>query len=454
MKAIGFLTPYTGDNLGDGAIQDAVIHNIRVRWPNARIMGFTLSPDQTAALHGVPCQPLTNLSIRYYNRGVLERHRGQASRQPSPRAGDSLFKRMLKSVPLAFHFARWCYHCLERIAQAMQVAVLHVRHTAREVGELPQSYRLVSGFDLLIVSGGGQIDDLWGGAFGHPYALLKWALLARISRTPFVLLSVGVGELNSRTSRFFTRYALQLAAYRSYRDTGSKRLLAAMTLTASDPVCPDLAFSYPVPAGARSPAGRGARLSIGVNPISYLRAGSWPVSSASLHEQYLKTLASFIESVLQEGHRIVLFPGDRGDHHVIGELSRTLRESLDEDLLARLSIPKVSNAADLFRLLRSLDLVVASRLHSVILSHLACTPVMAISYERKVKVQMDAFAQSAYCLDIHRIDLTSLRLTFAALREHRKDVQDTLLEKSREANAAIQRQYDDVLLRNWQLPGR
>ncbi len=452
MRAIGFLTPYTGDNLGDGAIQDAVIYNIRVRWPKAGITGLTLSPEHTAALHGVPCHPLTNLSIGFYNRGVVERHRGRNQPQPDSEAGDSRVKRALRRVPWAFRLVRQCYLGLQQISRAIRSVVKHAWYAGREAWELPRSYRLVAGLDLLIVSGGGQIDDLWGGAFGHPYALLKWGLLARLSRTPFVVLSVGVGEINTQISRFFFKQALKLAAHRSYRDEGSKQMLAGMPFTGSDPVCPDLAFSFPVLASARRSAECGASLSIAINPISYLRAGSWPVASTSLHEQYLKTLASFVESVLQEGHRILLFPGDRGDHHVIAELSRMLRDSLSHDLLARLAVAKVSTAADLFALLRSQDFVVASRLHSVILSHLACTPVMAVSYERKVKVQMEAFAQSAYCLDIHGVDLATLRSTFAALRKHGKEVQDTLLEKSREANAATQRQYDHVLLRNWQLP--
>ena len=345
MRSIALLTPYTGDNLGDGAIQEAVIHNVRARWPDARILGLTLSPGHTSKLHGVPCRLLTNLSIRYYSRGVLERHRGQANSRPDGAGEASGIKRALRRLPWAFALAKSCYLAADRAVAMVRGVAMHARHAVYELMDLPRSYRLVRGLDLLVASGGGQIDDVWGSAFGHPWAMLKWATLARFAKTPFVILSVGVGELGRRASRSFMRRALQAAVYRSYRDEGSKQLLAQMPFTALDPVCPDLAFSYPADADGVGGARNSVILRIGVNPISYLRAGSWPVASDSLHLHYLETLASFIEARLREGHEVILFPGDRGDHHVIAELSRRLHDSLAAELLERLSAPAVATTA-------------------------------------------------------------------------------------------------------------
>ena len=48
------MTPYTGGNLGDGAIQEAVIENLKVIFPSAAFCLFALDPPTTTALHGVP----------------------------------------------------------------------------------------------------------------------------------------------------------------------------------------------------------------------------------------------------------------------------------------------------------------------------------------------------------------------------------------------------------------
>ena len=42
---IALLNPYTGSNLGDAAIQDAMIANIGIRLPDAQFFGISLNCD-------------------------------------------------------------------------------------------------------------------------------------------------------------------------------------------------------------------------------------------------------------------------------------------------------------------------------------------------------------------------------------------------------------------------
>ena len=55
---IALVTPYTGGNLGDAAIQDAMIANLRQRMPGAQFFGITLSCDNFLKQHGVGAFPL------------------------------------------------------------------------------------------------------------------------------------------------------------------------------------------------------------------------------------------------------------------------------------------------------------------------------------------------------------------------------------------------------------
>ncbi len=55
----------------------------------------------------------------------------------------------------------------------------------------------------------------------------------------------------------------------------------------------------------------------------------------------------------------------------------------------------MSTTVQIFSSERScVDLMVASRLHSVLLAQLVGTPVLALSYDRKVDVQMESVGQS------------------------------------------------------------
>jgi hypothetical protein len=59
---IGYVSPSGWGNLGDEAIQQALVAGIRARWPAARIRAFTLNPAVTAAYHGIEAEPITGLS--------------------------------------------------------------------------------------------------------------------------------------------------------------------------------------------------------------------------------------------------------------------------------------------------------------------------------------------------------------------------------------------------------
>ena len=64
---VALLTPYDGGNLGDAAIQEALISNFRQYDPQVHLYGITLYPESTAARHGIPCYPLAAISRPYYH---------------------------------------------------------------------------------------------------------------------------------------------------------------------------------------------------------------------------------------------------------------------------------------------------------------------------------------------------------------------------------------------------
>jgi polysaccharide pyruvyl transferase WcaK-like protein len=304
------------------------------------------------------------------------------------------------------------------------------------------SYRRVRQLDLVIVSGGGQLDDYWGGPWGHPYALLKWGLLAWAARKPYVFLSVGTCALRSTLSTLFIRGALKLAVYRSYRDQGSKDLVNRLGFTRSDPVFPDLAFSYSVPSNGNRRKSVSERLVIGVSPIAYLHPHLWPMSNASVHDAYMKELAVFIASLVRQGHRVVLLPTATSDAVVIKELIHILHvdHGLGQD--SAITGPPVSGLDDLFFHLRRVDCMVASRLHGVILSHLAGKPVLAVSYDRKVAAYMTDMAQPEFCLDIHTVTAVSLEKTLHQLLANSERSGAAISERASEFRRLLENQYD------------
>jgi polysaccharide pyruvyl transferase WcaK-like protein len=420
------LTPYTGWNQGDGAIQDAVIHNLRKRFPEPQIQLVTLCPRLTSKLHGLPSFPIA--AVESDNHLAFEEP--HSSTQDISKVGTNCWvwvKKCLGSVPL-----------VRRIASSLRSVLREVRHLFR-------AHRLLQKTDLLIMSGGGQIDDYWGGPFGQPYALFKWALLAKLNGTPVVFLSVGVCSLRTRLSRHLAFRALRLAAYRSYRDQGSKRLLRDVCFTRSDPECPDLAFSHPQggqPATAASVTAP-RRLVVGISPITYLAPHGWPEHNPDIYERYLQTLGEFAEEVLGEGHSVVLFTSAWQDQFGVKDLQKKLDSSPRRDSWGdRLGWAAPACPDDLLTEIGRTDMVVASRLHGIILSHLLSKPVLALSYDRKVGAHMEAMAQERFCLDLHAFTLPQLRDGFATLELEAAAISASVRSRVKEYRRELDRQYD------------
>lgn len=416
---VALLTPYDGGNLGDAAIQEAVIAGLRKCDPGVDLIGITLYPEKTSARHQIPCYHLTATSRSHYQ--VKQDPASKVDGGPPSMGAET-------SVGL--------YRRLRRIARAVPF-LLWLKILVDETLHVVRSYRLLRKVDILVIAGGGQLDEEWGGSWGHPYALAKWSVLARAARSSVVFLSVGACRIESQLTRLFLKVALSLACYRSYRDEESRRLALGITPRADGPVVPDLAFSLPLPSIEPATRRRGAVLRVGVSPIAYGHARLWPTADQVQYERYVVELACFVTEILRSGALVTLFSSSPPDDQIFTDLHKHLNVALDPTIRRQLSTSATSTVAELLDVLHTVDLVVASRLHSILLSFLSGKPAIAISYDRKVASLMDQLGQALYCVDIRSFKSDDLMGLLSALRMDSNVIQS--------ATATICRKYDEVL---------
>lgn len=428
MKVV-LITPYTGGNLGDAAIQEAVISNVRRRDPDAEIVLVTLAPEFTARLHGVQGFPigLTTFGPGFDLPGLDH---------SSPPARVGLLTRIRASAK-QWRPLRVLWRGTREIGRRLMwmTGLSEARHIAR-------AFRVARGSSVVVISGGGQLDDYWGGPLRQPYALLKWGLLAKVVGARFVFLSVGHCSLRP-FSRLLVRSALRIADYRSYRDRGSKDLLAALPWTLQDPVSPDLAFSYERPA-QQSPAAARPRKVVGLSPIGYLSHYGWPDHKAEVYDNYVRRLLDFVVELTRRDFATVLFSSDAGDRRVIDEFLHRLAGRAGPSALERVAQRVTFTLDELIPELDAVDYVVASRLHGVILSHLRAKPTIAVSYDRKVDAHMDDMGMAEYCLDLHTLQSAPLIDAFSSLVARGEAIQSRLRATCASRAFALQRQYDQV----------
>jgi polysaccharide pyruvyl transferase WcaK-like protein len=433
------LTPYDGSNLGDATIQTAVIENFLSRAPALELFGITLDPEDTIRRHEIPAFPITGLAVSSYSEALLRRRPSRpaapGSREylPVPDRPAGRARAALKALPL-----------LGPGLKLLVGGARHLRRIATELGQLWPSLRVVRRLDLLLVSGGGQLDEEFGGPWGHPYTLFRWAILAKLTGTRIAIASVGAQHLNRPLTRFFVKTALASAAYRSYRDPGSKRQVAGWRFTEADPCVPDLAFSLRVPVAPhrRRP---GEAAIVGVSPMVYGHAKHWPTKRHALYEEYSRRLAGFAHWLLDQGHTLLLFQSSGADRIAAADLKARLLELAGPSVVRRIVEPEVRTVDRFFGEVAAADYVVASRLHGVLMSHMLGKPVLAISFDRKVDAHMESMGQTQYCVDIGRFETADLITRFGALEENAPADREEILERVRQFRSALDTQFEALL---------
>lgn len=411
---IALLTPYTGGNLGDGAIQDAMIANLRLRLPNAQFSGISLDSDNYLKRHGTGAFPLCASGISFYGMsGTANTPAPDGAKQRGTLQGfTSSLKAALRRVPGARGFVK-------AVKPSLKILRGEFRHCV-------DGYHFLRRHDLVVVCGGGQLDEEWGGPWGHPFALFKWAALSRLAGVPYAVASVGACKTTSKVSRFFLSAALRMARYRSYRDKNSREIAAGLFSRAmKDSVVPDLAFSlHPSeltePAGFRAMA-RG-RTIVAISPIVYAKPGHWPFADPDLYARYSDQLAELVSQLLRRDCFLVFVWSARSDKSVLPEIRYRLDERSKSLMSQQTYSPELTDWKDLLAVLQRADFLVASRLHSTIFGFLAQIPLVAISFDPKVDWAMQDLGQTESLLQIRNFTANEVLEALARLELRRDDV--------------------------------
>jgi polysaccharide pyruvyl transferase WcaK-like protein len=429
---VALLSPCGWGNLGDVAIIDSALHAVRKRLPSASIVGLTLNPIDTARRHQIPAFTCIGFSVPYYGvytqvpfaspedlapEDVLPVH---ASPRPSWRA-------KLRRIPLA----RQGFLMLSA-ARAVRAELRHRRLLAANTNQLR----------YLVVAGGGQLDDFWGGAFGHPYALWRWMQYAGEIDAKRLILSVGTGTLTTPLARYFVNRALSMASYRSFRDEGSKKLIGSRLVT-EDPVVPDLAYGLPVETFLKARRD-GRRRAIALSPIAYCDPNNWPVADAGRFESYLSRISELARKLLEAGHDLVLYATDKPDVEAIELLKGVILQAGPTHWTERVHTPKVTTLKELLDVLSGVEMVIASRLHGILLAHVLGVPAGALSYERKVSTLMTSMGHERYCLPIETFNAEGAFQRFQQLFRERDGLAQTVQTTVADYRRQVDGQYDHV----------
>ena len=367
-KKIGLLDHIGGGNLGDEATQTALMREIKARWPESVICGFSMNPSDSEARHGMPCYAIRRkLWIFPYRNSRAE------------------FNNKIKAALSGHRFLLWLLRAVNFVAISLLSDVFS------ESMFLAKSLRVIRTFDILIISGGGQLLESWGGPWSYPYTIFKWIVLAKLSRVECYVVNVGAGPLKSPISRYFVARALHLADYVSFRDTKSRTLAREVGYTGKADVFPDCVYSLDVHPFKTSRAGAVQRTDksiVGLSPMAYCDPRRYWVQDQAVYEDFCQKFSLF-GSWLSDRYSLSLFSTDIWfDAQTIEEVDVALKNGNHTADISVLTHETIMNTEALLSQMASMEYIVTCRFHGVIFAHLMNIPVIAISHHSKVATLM------------------------------------------------------------------
>ena len=419
---------YHGGNLGDELVVETIVDAVRRRLPGASIVGISMSPADTRERHGIDAYPIN----------------------PQPPAGSSTAPAARPSGAAAAGSASRLRQLVRRVPGARRARSVPARLRAilREPAFLLRSQRLLRGIDLVVVAGSGQLLDEWRGPWLHPYTTFRWAMLARLTRTPVHYLSVGAGPVEERLSCLFLRAAVAPAAYVSVRDGHSAGVLSSIGIRRPLPVCPDIGYGLPdeLLRSEGAPTHPGGTV-VGLNVMAHQDPRYWPRGEARRYDAYLRKMTAFTRWLLDYGYTVRLFTSQpRSDGRVADDLLRGLAEGgeLDPQRLHS-AIAEIDEVRDLVRVIAGCDRIVAARYHSLLLPLLLDIPVLGLAYNPKTTELFAGVALPERCLDIDAFTVDSLVEAFGDLgRADESEERQRLRARVAEHRASVAEQFDEL----------
>lgn len=385
---VGLLGMYASANLGDTAIQQAVMGALNARRSDLEFVAICTAPHDAALTFGLRAHDVSG-----FGRAV---------------------------IPGATHVAGSSQSIWERAPRPLRLRVASWRID-----------RLVRSIDMLLVSGSGQIDDFWGGPWEQPFRLRSWAAAARRQHKPVAFFGVGVDQLLTADGTRLATEALGLAQLRVLRDEGSRDALQRLGFTGDCDVCPDPAFHL---ARGGQPAEQAQPFAV-MSPIA---RQAWPGALDAGYDTYLDALASAADHLQARGLEVrFVCSQTRMDPPVVPRVIERMRGRAGAAVTYT-----PGSVSDYMDAVAGAEVVVASRLHALILAMAAGTPVVGISYARKVSRQMADAGLAAYALELQAATAPALLQRIDAALGRGAALRDEVAATAESFRTAVDQRFD------------
>lgn len=253
-----------------------------------------------------------------------------------------------------------------------------------------ENVEVVKTLDFVVIGGGGILMDLYkreAPLYG------SYAMMAKNSRVPYVVYGCGAGPLNTGLGKWFIRYMAKHAQNISVRDPKSQQLLKEIGVKRDVHVIGDPAFSLEIERAGYSDAPK----KVGVTAVPYYNASYWPTGNETLYNNYIDATAKNLDKLIETFNVEITFFATKypQDADVTKDIQSKMKHVANTSIIDdNLKPQKILDLSATF------DVLIGTRLHSLILATDAKTPIIGVSYHTKVNDFLQMAGLGEYSLPI------------------------------------------------------
>jgi polysaccharide pyruvyl transferase WcaK-like protein len=385
-------------NIGNDASMEAVLRYVQTRYPGAVVDLMCTGPETITERYGIDA-----VHMFWFDRNM--------SRLSGPLAS-------VVRIP-------------SRILDVFRISAWTRRH------------------DVVIVPGAGVLEaSLPLRPWETPFGFFLLSASGKLFGTKVAFVSVGVGAIQKRATRWLSNRASRLAFYRSYRDAGSREAMRRRGLDRDDPVFPDLAFSLPLPTDHG--CGEGDWSTIGVGLMAYAGSNDDRHRSQEIYSSYVNSMKTIVRWLVDDGRKVRLFIGDTNgsDERVVQEILadiRNFRPDLDDSWVVAEGI---STFDEILVAMQPLGAVIATRFHNLVASLSLSKPTIAVGYSPKHSALMSDMGLTEFSHSVESLDVRALTEQFLEMETQAEQLRQDLLARNATNTDLLERQFaelDEVL---------
>ena len=254
--------------------------------------------------------------------------------------------------------------------------------------------------DLLIIGGGGILMDL----YTHSLVLFgMYGKVAHYTKTPYVIFSAGAGPIETVKGKVILRSLVNQAELVTVRDKASVDVLKAIGVNRDISVVADPAF-YVQPPKIKKTDGEEKIIHVGVTAVPYYHADYWPTEDKEKYENYVTGMVNNLECLLQESPEIrIHFFATK--HPQDTAVSKDIKSRIPSNNRCRVYDVRLDQS-DILKKLNEQDIVIGTRLHSLILALVVQKPIIGIAYHHKVNDFMNDIGCQDYLISMDDLHLS------------------------------------------------